>query len=273
LYGGGGNLEVNFIKEPANYFGSPGMQTIEILLNKFLIFKVIFLTVYGNGLKLTMIFSPSRPISQAQLPASELLEINHEINRDNSPVASVSPSPLAARITLSPTELLEISEEITQQHTPKNFTNKPELVLLPVDPNHLYAYWNPGQDNITPASKDDPPEIVLRIYPQPDENTKTTLTKPWFDVVVDNSQTRQKVFVPMEAYASTYSATIGIRCPDDQVAAFATSRVVHVPRGKTAPYQCGEAALTPAAMPQVPLSGQGQAHSTNKNASGQANNK
>jgi len=250
------------------------MQTIEILLNKFLIFKVIFLTSYGNGLKLTMMFSPSRPISQAQLSPWEILEISQEISRDYSPVASVNPPPLAAGITLSPKEMLEISEEISRNYTLKISIGLPRLVLLPVDPDHLYAYWNPGQDSKTPSSKDDSHEIVLRIYPQTDENTRTTATKAWFDVVVDNSQTRQKVFVPMESNASTYnastySAAIGKRYSDDRLTAFATSKVVQVPRGSRTSYQCGEGAVLPATMPQVLLSGEEKSHSTNKNASGQ----
>jgi hypothetical protein len=267
LHGGGRNLEVN-IKEPANYFGSPGMQTIEILLNKFLIFKVIFLTIYGNGLKLIMIFSPSRPISQAKLLPREILEISQEISRNYSPVVSVNPQKLAAKIRLSPAEMLEISEEISRNYTLKISTGSPQLVLLPVDPAHLYAYWNPGQDSKTPASKDDSHEIVLRIYPQTEENTKTTATKAWFDVVIDNSQTRQNVFVPMEPNTSAYSASIGKRYPDDRLATFATSKVVHIPRGSMAPYQCGEGAIIPGTMPQASLSSQEPSHHTSKNASG-----
>lgn len=215
-----------------------------------------------------MIFSPSRHISQAKLPPQEILEISQEISRNYSPVASVKPSPLAARIRLSPTEMLEISEEISRKYTLKISTGTPELVLLPVDPGHLYAYWNPGDARTTPASKNDSEEIVLRIYSQPDENAKTTTTKPWFDVAIDNSRTQQKVLLPMEANASAYSATIGKRYPDDRLAAFAISKVVHVPRGGMAPYQCGDSAIMPGAMSQALLSSQEKSHHTSKNASG-----
>lgn len=244
------------------------MQAIEIFLNKFLIFKVIYLTIYGNGLKLVMIFSPSRYISQAKLSPREILEISQEISRNYSPVASVNSPGLTAKIRLSPREMLEISKEISRKNTLKISTSTPELVLLPVDPEHLYAYWNPGETRITSASKDDSHEIVLRIYSQPDENTKIT-TKSWFEVVIDNSRTQQKVLLPMQVNASAYSATIGKRYPDGRLAAFATSNVVHVPRGSTAPYQCGEGAIIPRTMLQALLSSQEQSHYTSKNASGQ----
>lgn len=245
------------------------MQVIEISLNKFLIFKVIYLTIYGNGLELVMIFSPSRYISQAKLSPREILEISQEISRDYSPAVSVNSPRLTAKIKLSPTEMLEISKEISRKYTLKISTSTPELVLLPVDPEHLYAYWNPGQTRITSASKDDSHEIVLRIYSQPDENIKTTTTKSWFDVVIDNSRTQQKVLLPMQVNASAYSATIGKRYPDDRLAAFATSNVVHVPRGSMAPYQCGEGAIIPRTMPQALSSSQEQSYYTSKNASGQ----
>ena len=266
MHGVGETLEVNI--EPANYFGGLGMQAIEILFNKFLIFKVIYLTLYGNGLKLVMIFTPSRPISQARLSASEILEISQEISRRYSPVATVKSSVLAARITLSPTEMLGISEEISRKHTIKTSAGTPQLVLLPVDPDHLYAYWNPGQDRTILASKDDPHEIVLRIYSQPDENTKAIATKPWFDIAIDNSRTQQKVLLRMHANASAYSAAIGKRYPDDRLTAFATSNLVHIPRISTTSYQPSDSAITPSATSQVLLSSREQSHSTNKNASG-----
>lgn len=244
------------------------MQAIEIFLNKFLIFKVIYLTVYGNGLKLTMIFSPSRPISQAQISPQEILEISQEISRDYSPVASVKPSPLAAKIRLSPTEMLEISEEISRKYTINISTGTPQLVLLPIDPDHLHAYWIPGQGGITSASKDDSHEIVLRIYARSDENTRAAATKPWFDVVIDNPRTQQKILLPTQANASAYSATIGKRYPDDHLAAFATSKAVHAPRGSIAPYQCGDSEIISGVMPQAPLSSQERSYCTSKIASG-----
>ncbi|MGZ8163511.1 MAG: DUF4912 domain-containing protein [Methylobacter sp.] len=242
------------------------MQAIEIFLNKFLIFKVIYLTIYGNGLKLVMVFSPSRSIFQVKLSPRELLEISQEISRNYSPAASAV---FTAKLRLSPTEMLEISKEISRKYTLKISTGTPELVLLPVDPEHLYAYWNPGRAKTPSISIDNSHEMVLRIYLQPDKNTSTTTPKSWFDVVIDNSRTQKKVLLPMQGNASAYSAAIGKRYPSDHLVPLATSNVVHVPRVSRASYQCGEEAIISGTMPRALLSSQEQSHYTSKNASGQ----
>ncbi len=43
---------------------------------------------------------------------------------------------------LSQQDLIDISEEINQKYTPFDNHHQPELVLMPVDPINLYAYWN-----------------------------------------------------------------------------------------------------------------------------------
>jgi hypothetical protein len=245
------------------------MQAIEIFLNKFLIFKVIYLTIYGNGLKLVMVFSPSRSISRIKLSPRELWEISQEISRNYSPAASATSEVFTAKIRLSPTEMLEISKEISRKYTLKISTGKPELVLLPVDPEHLYVYWNPGRAKTPSISIDNSPEMVLRIYLQPDKNTSTTTPKSWFDVVIDNSRTQKKVLLPIQANASAYSAAIGKRYPNGHLVPLATSNVVHVPRVSRASYQCSEEVIISGTMPRALLSSQEQSPYTSKNASGQ----
>jgi Domain of unknown function (DUF4912) len=219
-----------------------------------------------------MIFSPSRPLSKPMLSPQEILEISQEISRRYSPVATAKlTQPITPEFGLSPTEMLEISEEISRKYALQTFVDSPQLVLLPVDPHHLYAYWSPAQEKITSVLKDDSHEIVLRIYPQPDENTKTPPIQSWFDVVIDNSQTQQKVPLPAQVNANAYSATIGKRYPDDHLTAFSTSKVVHVPRGSRASYQCREDVRLSGTLPPAPCSNQEKSYSTNKNVSGQAN--
>lgn len=219
-----------------------------------------------------MILSPSRPLSKPMLSPQEILEISQEISRGYSPVATAKlTQPTAPGFRLSPTEMLQISEEISRKYALQTFVGSPQLVLLPVDPHHLYAYWSPDQEKITSAPKDESHEIVLRIYPQPDDNTKTSPTQSWFDVVIDNSQTQQKVPLPAQVNANAYSATIGKRYPDDRLAAFSTSKVVHVPRGSRASYQCREGVRLSGTLPPVTFSNQEKLYPTNKNVSGQAN--
>jgi Domain of unknown function (DUF4912) len=206
------------------------------------------------------------------LSSQEILEISQEISRRYTPVAIAKlAQPNTPEFRLSPTEMLQISEEISRKYALQSFTDTPQLVLLPVDPHHLHAYWSPDQEKITSVSKDDPNEIVLRIYPQPHENTKNPPVKSWFDVVIDNSQTQQKVPLPAQVNANAYSATIGKRFPDDRIAAFSTSKVVHVPLSNRASYQCREGMGLSDTMPPAPFANQEKSHSTNKNVSGQAN--
>lgn len=217
-----------------------------------------------------MIFPPSRPIYKDTLTSQEILGISQEISRIYSPVASVK-SPRSAAITLSPKELFEISEEITRKYTPKilnHITHTPDLVLLPIDPENLYASWNLGDAAITSTPKDGSLEIVLRIYPQPDENIKAT-TKVWFDVVIENPQTRQKVFVPIKPNASAYKAAIGKRDQDDCLTAFATSKVVHIPTGSLASNQNSDRGTLPGNIPQALSSIEITSPNARKNASGQ----
>lgn len=212
-------------------------------------------------------FSSSVSIFPIRLSPRELLEISQEISRNYAPAASVNTPRLTAGIRLSPPEILEISEEISRQYRPKIFTDTPNLVLLPVDPEHLYAYWQPGRARIASASPDDCREIVLRIYPQPDESTRTI--KSWFDVVIDNSRKQQKVFLPRQGKASAYSAAIGERCADDCLEVLATAGPVQVPGLSRGPYQSGKVAIFPEPMLQALAASQESSHYPSKNTSGQ----
>lgn len=219
-----------------------------------------------------MILSPARPLSKPMLSPQEILEISQEISRRYSPVATTKlTQPTTPEFRLSPTEMLQISEEISRKYALQTWVDSPQLVLLPVDPNHLYAYWSPDQEKITSVSKDESHEIVLRIYPQPGENTQTSPTQSWFDVVIDNSQTQQKVPLPAQVNANAYSATIGKRYADDHLTAFSTSKVVHLPRGSRASHLCREGARLSGTLPPALFSNQEKLYSTNKNVSGQAN--
>ena len=74
-------------------------------------------------------------------------------------------------ITLSSKEMLKISQEISRDYAPSISIPDPELVLIPVDPYHLYAYWNLG--NISQETDSLRAEVennlVLRVFWQPAE--------------------------------------------------------------------------------------------------------
>ncbi|TAL54989.1 MAG: DUF4912 domain-containing protein [Methylovulum sp.] len=204
-----------------------------------------------------MTFSRSRYDTQIKLSPEELFEISQEISRKFAPNASTDPAfppdafpsryaprkfgekPINSllhaghhsRIRLSPQEMFEISQEISRKYAPNMSTGTPELVLLPVDPSHLYAYWNLGDDkNITGLKEESANPLILRIYWRPDENAAISNTKIWFDVALDTFQSRQKIRLPIDGTA--YSAVIGRLYPDNSLTVFADSNLIHVPFDK-----------------------------------------
>jgi Domain of unknown function (DUF4912) len=125
-------------------------------------------------------------------------------------------------------ELNDISREISRRFAPKAATAEPELCLLPVDPSHLYAYWDLGENKaqITPAYAAEK-HLTLRIYWRPDASPETTSSNVWFDVAADNPESRQKVRLPIDDTA--YSAALGKLNPDHSLDVLATSNIIQVP--------------------------------------------
>ncbi len=176
-----------------------------------------------------MTFLHSGYNSKINLSAKEMLEISQEISRNFTPCFSSGMPELVEKIRLSPKELLDIVEEIGRDFAPKVSFNVPEVTLLSVDPGHLYAYWNLGENReISTPDKD---QLILRIYSQPDEERVANETVAWFDVAIDNPKTRQQVSLPSPVDEAAYSAAIGKHCADDSFIAFAHSNIIHVPHG------------------------------------------
>ncbi|MDO9048766.1 MAG: DUF4912 domain-containing protein [Methylobacter sp.] len=164
-----------------------------------------------------------------------MLEISQEISRNFTPCFSSWMPELVEKIRLSPKELLDIGEEIGRDFAPKASYNIPEVVLLPVDPGHLYAYWNLGENReISTSDNERKDQLTLRIYSQPDEEREAIETASWFDVAIDSPKTQQQVSLPSPVNETAYSAAIGKCCADDSFIAFAHSNIIHAPHGGTA---------------------------------------
>jgi hypothetical protein len=220
-----------------------------------------------------MKLSYSRYSPQIRLSPEEMLEISQEINREFAPGFSTPiPSP-AHQHKLSPKEMLEISEEISLDFAPRASNNTQELVLLPVDPDHLYVYWNLDDDKLNSTHKNDAEnQLTLRIYSEPDKNTDTLKTKSYFDVAIDGAQAQQQVSIPMRAHETTYCATIGKRHQDNSLAPLACSNITHVPLGKVTPNQIKESQIAFKPMPQPIAASREITLYRNNSASGQGNN-
>ena len=225
---------------------------------------------------LVMTFSNSIYNPQVELSPKEMLEISQEINRDFAPDFSIKKPEPAAQPKLSAEEMLEISEEIRQGFAPRASDNTEELVLLPVDPDHLYAYWKLGDDKANTAPKNNPGnQLTLRIYPEPNKNPDITETKSWFDVAIDSYQAQQSVALPMWNHETAYRASIGNREPDNSLAELAKSNVInviHVPFGKVIPNQVKGNQIVFKATPQFTTVSREISTYSNNSASGQVNN-
>jgi hypothetical protein len=201
-----------------------------------------------------MTFLHSGYNSKISLSAQELLAISQAISRDFTPCFSSGMPELVEKIRLSSQELLEIGEEIGRDFAPKASCRIAEVVLLPVDPGHLYAYWDLGENQDIPAPDNGCQEqLTLRIYSQPEAEQAAPETAAWFDIPIDSPNTRQQVPLPNPVDDMAYSAAIGKYCEDDGFIAFAHSNLIHSPHGGTAWQQSHENSI----------------HSLGKNASGQ----
>lgn len=171
-----------------------------------------------------------------RLSQQELRAISREINQDFSPSLAVSHLQSSAALRLSPKELRTIGEEISREFAPMPVTGVAELVLLPVDPTHVYAYWHLTDAQMTslsetvPDDKDEEP-LTLRIYSQPPEHPVLKPPTVWVDVAIDASRTQQSVQIP-DAIAKTndavfYAAVIGKRDSDNHITPFAQSNTLH----------------------------------------------
>jgi hypothetical protein len=174
-----------------------------------------------------MTFLQAKYNSKMNLSAKDMLEISQEISRNFTPCFSSPATEPDEKIRLSPRELWDIGEEIGRDFAPKPSGNIPALMLLPVDPGHLYAYWDLGRDK--DISMPDNEQITLRIYSQSDDEEASAETVSWFDVAIDNPMTQQQVSLSCPVNETAYSAAIGKWGADDGFIAIAHSNIIHAP--------------------------------------------
>lgn len=169
----------------------------------------------------------------AVFSGDELKAVVTAISRDFSPVFTTK-CPLApARAQFSASELLEISEWISRVYRPRP-ADTPELMLLPIDPEHVYVYWNlegakPGLVTINDSDY----QLALRFVSRPSADAETGPSQaPWFDIDITRPIQQQKIAlpIPIDADETTYSVVIGRRYPDQRFVAFSDSNPIQFAR-------------------------------------------
>ncbi len=116
----------------------------------------------------------------------------------------------AAIKSLSRKELLEVSENISRYYAPKISSSAQNLVLLAIDPNHLYAYWNLVEnqpDTISRHLSND--EWVLRVKEQHQIHPAEKKEKPVAEIKITKLHSGQEIKLPTLKKGMIYSASIG----------------------------------------------------------------
>lgn len=170
------------------------------------------------------------PPSRIEFTGQELDEISRDIRSQYGPrFAGHMLAASDSRMRLSPHEIFAISEEISLDFAPRIKAAEPLLVLMPVDPHHLHAYWKfDDQDIKASPGKGPEPPWTLRIYPEPMMSDKEAATASWFDVVIDGAQGHQKITLPSIS-ATRYTAAIGKSQSEQGFTVFVRSNVIFFP--------------------------------------------
>lgn len=146
---------------------------------------------------------------QIQLPGKIMYAINDEIFGDFSFIVPVKPS---TDIKLSSKELLEVSQNISRYYAPKISHTADKLIVLPVDPQHVFVYWNLGDELANFIANRKPGnELNLRIYSQPEQNQKIIKTKVLHDFTIYHSRSSKTIKLATTSTAMNYSASIGTK--------------------------------------------------------------
>lgn len=181
-------------------------------------------------------FLYSRYNSFLGISSEEILEISQDINQNFTPSASTDAPPYVSPI--SSEELLSISEAISRDYSPTVAIDVSELVILPVDPEHLYAYWNVVEDDTSIHSPNREEPLTLHIYSKPISNESQTLlvrdtftSSAWYNIAVENNTTHWGAQLPVPNAGVTYSAEIGRFDGNNSfVPLINSSNQIHIPR-------------------------------------------
>lgn len=202
-----------------------------------------------------MTYSYSRYSPEIKLSSADMLAISLAIN-DQFAVdfaahklpepAEPDPEPELDSAAFSATELLAISTAISADYAPNADNNAEGLVLMPIDPLHLHAYWH-VEAQPQPSAAAEASALRLRVY----EQTAKSTGHPWFDVDVNTYQGQQNINLPAHNTPSQYHASLSLPTADKQLAPLASSNDIYVPQTASS-YDLPSAADAPMLFAESP---------------------
>jgi hypothetical protein len=171
--------------------------------------------------QISQTFSPDR----SEIISKERINIDSRTHSSNRKNARSAPGPA---LNLPTNELLEISQAVSRDFAPSRNTEKPELLLMPVDPHHVHALWSvePAQLNAQ-SNIPDPPPLTLRIYWLPDNSLSFNNSNLFFDTPLPQNKHSQRIRIPISGTA--YTAVIGERGSSHSLQPLAESNIVRIP--------------------------------------------
>ena len=161
------------------------------------------------------------------LSSEELLDISQAINSAFALQRVNETRAPREQDNLSPAEMLAISTEISQDFAPSTSNNAEALVLLPVDPEHLYAYWHVDDSNAIQSA--DERELTLRLYTDQAPVISAVQPSPWFDFALDSYQAQQQITLPEQTPKGSYHASLGIFNAHQKRVPLADSNSIYLP--------------------------------------------
>ncbi len=164
------------------------------------------------------------------LSSKEVVDIIDDINGRYAPVEIVDTSPV-----ISAREMRDISDNISLYYAPRIQENTKKLVLLPIDPTHIYAYWSLGdQQKNAMQMPEYGHQYVIKIFAQLDNNIGLDVEEtvpdktiiPVYQSKVAETQSGKMIDINLPVNALLYSAFIGIESEEEDFKPVVTSNAV-----------------------------------------------
>ena len=166
---------------------------------------------------------------KASLSSKELFEISGEISKRYAPV---KPAELNDDSVPTQQELLEVSQNISRYFAPRISSNSQKLVVLSIDPQHLYIYWSLDENqDYTLSRRIFNKEMVLRVYSRLTGKRVLAPAKPLVEIAIDDFHSRQKIYLPAPENPTIYSASIGQAIVGEGFVSLIDSNVTHAVQG------------------------------------------
>lgn len=159
-----------------------------------------------------------------QLSSEELLAISLEINQDFAPVLRPETTPEITEETLTTQELLGISQIISSGFAPSLKNTASEIVLMPIDSEHVHAYWHLPESE--PQQK---AELTLSLHPLADTHPDDP-KYAWLDFFINNRQGQQTLTLLNHSNSQYYYASLNQTNSELQQQALVTSNITQVPQ-------------------------------------------